>query len=128
VAPELCAVVDCARVEGLGFEGRDGPRAGVVGASTQASRRPSGSVRPRFSLVLQGFFSLGVSRGDISLLCGDEGGEEFAAVVWVMGFEDSVDGVEQFACDGDEGLHLGFVARHQVLVEGLDVWIMLDGD
>ena len=45
-----------------------------------------------------------------------------------MCFEDAVDGVEQFAGDGDEGLHFGFVAGDQVLIEGFDVGVLLGRD
>jgi hypothetical protein len=30
--------------------------------------------------------------------------EEFFSVVWGIGFEDAEDGVQQFSCDGHQGL------------------------
>jgi len=73
-------------------------------------------------------FSLGVCRGDISLLLWREFWEELCSVVGGIGFKDAVDGAEQFAGDGDEGLHLGFMARDRIAIEGLEVGVVLDGD
>jgi len=43
--------------------------------------------------------------------------EEFGAVVGLLMFEDAEDGAEEFAHDGDQGLHFGFAAGEQVLAE-----------
>ena len=41
------------------------------------------------------------------------GGGEQGAVVGVVLFEDAEDGVQEFAHDGDLGLHFGFPARQE---------------
>lgn len=63
----------------------------------------------------------------MSFLLWEESGEEFVSVVGGEAAEDPVDGVEQLACDRDEGLEFGFVAALQELVEGLHVGIAPHG-
>ena len=38
-------------------------------------------------------------------------------------FEDGEDGVQEFAHDGDEGLHFGFATRQETLIEAAQVRI-----
>jgi len=43
-------------------------------------------------------------------------------------FEHTVDGVQEFTFDRDQGLHFQFAVGQQVLVESPQVGIMADGD
>ena len=43
-------------------------------------------------------------------------------------FEHAVDGVKQFAHDGDQGEHLGLAASAQMFIEGAQVGLTADGD
>jgi hypothetical protein len=43
-------------------------------------------------------------------------------------FEHAEEGVQEFAHDGDEGLHFGFAAGDKVKVESAQVGLMTDGD
>ena len=54
--------------------------------------------------------------------------KEFGAVVGLMVFEHGVNGVQEFAHDGDEGLHFEFAFGQQVLIESAQVGVVLDGD
>jgi hypothetical protein len=55
-------------------------------------------------------------------------GEEFGAVVGQVVFEDTEDGVEQFAHGGDVGLEFGLATRLEMFVEGAEVRGVVDGD
>ena len=59
---------------------------------------------------------------------GSERGKELGAVVGLGVSEDAEDGVQEFAHDSDESLHLGFAASNQEFVEGAQMRIVLDGD
>ena len=50
--------------------------------------------------------------------------EEFGSVVGLMASEHGVEGVEQFAHDGHQGLHLEFAGGQQVLIEAAEVRIV----
>src|SRR5208337_1449230 len=54
--------------------------------------------------------------------------KEFGAVVELMGFEHGVESMQEFAHDGDQGLHFEFALGEQMLVEGAQVRVVLDGD
>ena len=54
--------------------------------------------------------------------------KEFGAVVGLMGFEHGVESVHEFAHDGDQGLHFEFALGEQMLIEGAQVRVVLDGD
>jgi hypothetical protein len=54
--------------------------------------------------------------------------KEFGAVVGLMGFEHGVESVQEFAHNGDQGLHFEFTLGEQMLIEGAQVRIVLDGD
>ena len=45
-----------------------------------------------------------------------------------MGFEHGVESVQEFAHDGDQGLHFEFALGEQMLIEGAQVRVVLDGD
>jgi hypothetical protein len=45
-----------------------------------------------------------------------------------MGFEHGMESVQEFAHDGDQGLHFEFALREQMLIEGAQVRVVLDGD
>ncbi len=61
-------------------------------------------------------------------LCGGDLREEFLPFVGSICFEDAVDGVEHLAGDCDQGLHLGFMAADQSVVEGPEVRVSLACD
>ena len=44
-----------------------------------------------------------------------------------MGFEHGMEGVQEFAHDGDQGLHFEFALGQQMLIEGAQVRVVLDG-
>jgi hypothetical protein len=44
-----------------------------------------------------------------------------------MGFEHAMESVQEFAHDGDQGLHLELAGREQMLVESAEVRVVLHG-
>jgi hypothetical protein len=55
-------------------------------------------------------------------------GKKFGAVIGLMSFEHGVEGVQEFAHDGDEGLHFDFALGEQMLIEGAQVGVVAHGD
>ena len=54
--------------------------------------------------------------------------KEFRAVVGLMSFEHGMESMQEFAHDGDQGLHFEFAVGEQMLIEGAQVRVVLDGD
>ena len=54
--------------------------------------------------------------------------EEFGTIEGLMGFEHGVKGMQEFAHDSDQGLHFMFALGEQVMIEGAQVGLVLDGD
>ena len=54
--------------------------------------------------------------------------KQLGPVVGLVIFEHGMEGVQEFAHDGDQGLHFEFAFGEQVLIEGSQVGIKLHGD
>lgn len=53
--------------------------------------------------------------------------KELRAIVALMDFEYGMDGLQQFAHDGDQALHFEFAFDQHVLIEAAEVRVMLHG-
>jgi len=54
--------------------------------------------------------------------------KEFGAVVGLMSFEHGMESMQEFAHDDDQRLHFEFATGQQMLIEGAQVRVVLDGD
>ena len=74
----------------------------------------------------------GIGKGDVDSLLVIKAlvdvGEEFSGVEGLVVCPDAVDGMEEFAHDGDEGLDGPQASLLELLVEGLEVGVPSHGD